>query len=157
MSTAFLCADIDSEIYVVVPRYFSDALNNPETYDYDNHDIRQAMKCVPGIPQGPRLWHKKSHGIFSGQALTQCKSDYALYYCLTRHLFLIVWVDDLFLFYPRTPEPHAQTLWRALQQQLDLDDWEDVDDCLGCQVVRDRQNRKLCISQRKSIETGGRQ
>ncbi len=79
--------------------------------------------------------------------LTQCKSEYCLYYCTRRHIYLVVWVDDIFLFYPKAARTEAAALWKQLQAELDLDEWEDVHDCLGCIVTRDRPNRTLSLSQ----------
>ena len=96
------------------------------------YTIRKLLKGVPGIPQGPRLFHKKSHGIYTGFGLEQCKSEYCLYYCKKRRLFLIVWVDDLFVFFPKEALPEAKSMWTYLQSKLELDDWEDIGASLIC-------------------------
>jgi hypothetical protein len=149
VNTAFLSADMDSEVYVSVPRWFSLIVANHKKTGFSFHRL---LKGVPGIPQGPRLFNKKSHVIYTQQGLTQSKSDFSLYYCNTRMLYLVVWVDDLFLCFPKESRAHGIQLWSALQQELDLDDWQDVDDCLGCKVTRDRLNRKLSLSQQAPIE-----
>ncbi len=84
--------------------------------------------------------------------LQQCKSDFSLYFCLLRKLYLIIWVDDLFFCFPTVSMRHAEEFWAGLQKKIDLEDWQDVDDCLGCRVVRDRKNRKLSISQAVSVK-----
>ena len=45
-----------------------------------------------------------------------------------RRLILIVWVDDLFLFFPKAAAAEAEKLWKHLQANLDLDTWGDIDD-----------------------------
>lgn len=141
--TAFLCADMDTVVYVAVPNWFNSSATGAET----GYTIRQLLKGVPGIPQGSRLFHKKSHGIYTSLGLQQCKSEFCLYYCLQRKLYLLVWVDDIFLFFPRQAMKEAEKLWSDLQGKLELDAWQDVDDCLGCTVKRDRANRTLTLSQ----------
>jgi hypothetical protein len=141
--TAFLCSDMDTLVHAAVPNWFRCDATGQET----GYTIRQLLKGVPGIPQGSRLFHKKSHGIYTSLGLQQCKSEFCLYYCLKRKLFLIVWVDDIFLFFPIQAMPEAKALWSKLQTKLDLDAWQDVDDCLGCTVKRDRANRTIWLSQ----------
>jgi hypothetical protein len=145
--TAFLCADMDAEVYVAVPNWFCKDPTGKET----GYTIRRMLKGVPGIPQGPRLFHKKSHGIYTKAGLTQCKSEFCLYYNAEKHIYLIVWVDDIFVFFPKEAEPSALKLWKELQQGFDLDDWEDIRDCLACTVTRDRANLTLTLSQEPAI------
>ena len=149
VETAFLCADMDTEVYVSIPCWFSE---NQSKHRARGFTIHRLLKAVPGIPQGPRLYHKKSHHIFTGQGLKQCRSDHSLYVCTTRKLYLVVWVDDCFLFFPKESLAHARQLWTALRAHLPLDEWEDVDDCLGVQVRRDRPNSRLTLSQRAPVE-----
>ena len=148
--TAFLCSDMDAVVYAAVPNWFKVGANGSET----GYTIRRLLKGVPGIPQGSRLFHKKCQGIFSGPgvALTQCKSEFCLYFCSKRCLYLIVWVDDLFFFFPTYATKEAQAVWKKLQEQLDLDDWQDIDDCLACTVRRDRANRTLSLTQQPAVE-----
>lgn len=148
IATAFLAADMDTEVYIMVPSWFTD---NPDPAA-TGYTLHRLLKGIPGIPQGPRLFHNKSKAIYTANGLQQCKSDHALYYCGTRKLFLVVWVDDLFLFYPPESSNHANNLWASLQQELDLGDMEDIDDCLGCKVNYDQANRRLSISQRPSFK-----
>ena len=141
--TAFLCAEMDTEVYAAVPNWFRVDATGTET----GYTIRRLLKGVPGIPQGPRLFHKKTHGIYTSLGLKQCKSEFCLYFCTQRQLFLVVWVDDLFFFFPKQSRTAAATLWSALQDKLDLDDWQDIDDCLACVVKRDRPNCTIRLTQ----------
>jgi hypothetical protein len=147
VSTAFLAADMDAEVIVAVPNHFREDATGAET----GYTLRKLLKAVPGIPQGPRLWHKKSHSVYTAANLTQCKSEYCLYYCSKRMLFLVVWVDDLFLFFPKQATAQAADLWKQLQAGMELGDWQDIDDCLACTVRRDRNNRTLSLSQEPAI------
>ena len=148
--TAFLSPDMDAVVIAAVPNWFKLGASGSE----HGYTLRQLLKGVPGIPQGSKLFYKKVHGIFTGPGvgLTQCKSEFCLYFCAKRNLYLIVWVDDLFFFFPTHAKKEALAVWRGLQQELDLDDWEDIDDCLACLVRRDRANRLLELTQQPAIE-----
>jgi histone deacetylase 1/2 len=147
VNTAFLSADMDTEVYVAVPNWFrSDATGSELGYT-----VRRLLKGIPGIPQGPRLWHKKSNAIYLDAGLKQHRSEFCVYYCLKRRLTLIVWVDDLFLFFPKAATTEAEALWTHLRKHMDLDEWDDIDDCLSCIVRRDRPNRTITLSQEPAI------
>jgi hypothetical protein len=147
VDTAFLCADVDSEVFVAVPNWFCKDATGAET----GFTIRRLLKGVPGIPQGSLLFYKKIRGIFTKLELRQCKSEYCLYYCPTRQLYVVVWVDDLFMFFPTQATIGAVALWTAIQGELQLPAWEDIDDCLACTVRRDRPNRTITLSQEPAI------
>jgi len=149
VDTAFLSSDVDSavKIYVLVQNWFCKNATGKET----GFSIRQLLKGVPGIPQGSLLFYKKIRGIFTKQGLHQCKSEYCLYYCTTRQLYVVVWVDDIFMFFPKQAATEAEALWAAMQGELQLPTWEDIDDCLACTVKRDRPNRTITLSQEPAI------
>ena len=63
--TAFLGAEMDAKVYARVPNWFS---NNPDSTGFT---IRQILKAVNGVPQGPRLWYRKSAKIFAELGLKQ--------------------------------------------------------------------------------------
>jgi hypothetical protein len=147
VSTAFLAADMDTDLYMAVPNYFNKSPTGSET----GFTIRKALKAIPGVPQGPRLWSKKSKTVFLGGGLIQSKAETCLYYNIQLQLFLIVWVDDLFLFAPTQARQHVDKLWKFLQGELILGDKEPIYDCLGVTVTRDRSNRKLWLSQEPAV------
>ena len=142
--TAFLGAEMDAKVYARVPNWFS---NNPDATGFT---IRQILKAVNGVPQGPRLWYRKSAKIFAELGLKQCKCEYALFH--NDYAYLLVWVDDYFLFFPTQALDKATQLWKALQKRVDLEDAHEIDDCLGCLVVRDRKNRIIKLTQQAAIE-----
>ena len=147
VNTAFLSADMDTEVYVAVPNWFRHDATGSEL----GYTIRKLLKGVPGIPQGPRLWHKMSNAIYLDAGLKQHRSEFCVYYCLKRRLTLVVWVDDLFLFFPKAATTEAEALWTHLRKHMDLDEWDDIDDCLSCIVRRDRPNRTITLSQEPAI------
>ena len=67
-------------------------------------------------------------------------------------LYLLVWVDDFFLFFPPESKAHAATLWLDLRKSMDFDDAGPVGDCLGCNVSRDFDNNTVYLSQASAIK-----
>ena len=70
VNTAFLCADMNTVVYILVPNWFCIEATGKEL----GCTIRKLIKGVPGIPQGPRLWHKKSNAIYLAGGLRQHRS-----------------------------------------------------------------------------------
>jgi hypothetical protein len=150
--TAFLTtAGLDTKIYMLVPNYFDNEPFGPDGLK-EGFTIREAYKAIPGIPQGPRLWHKKCKAVFSGLKLVQSKAEYCIFFDAVNHIYIVVWVDDLFMFYPKESHGAALIMWKGLQKHLDLDDPESVDDCLGCTVDRDRPNKTIWLHQTAAAE-----
>jgi hypothetical protein len=148
VSTAFLAADMDTDLYMAVPNWFCEHPTGEET----GFSIRKAHKAIPGVPQGPRLWNKTSKAIFEEGDLRQSKAESCLYFCIKRHIYLIVWVDDLFLFAPKEAAAAVAKLWKFLQGKVILGDMEPISDCLGVTVTRDRVNNKMWLSQRAAVD-----
>ena len=148
VSTAFLAADMDTDLYMAVPNWFCEHPTGAET----GFTIRKALKAIPGVPQGPRLWNKTCKAIFEEDDLRQSKAESCLYFCIKRHIYLIVWVDDLFLFAPTEAAPAVAKLWKFLQGKVILGDMEPISDCLGVTITRDRVNNKMWLSQRAAVD-----
>ena len=147
--TAFLSAEMDAEVYVRVPSYFTD---NPDPDKPVHHTIHRLLMAIPGCPQGPRLWNKKLHKELTALHLVQCKHEFPLYATTDKKIFILVWVDDIFMFFPTLLTAEAAALWKAVQKIVDLDDWENIHDALGCIVTRDRMNRKISLSQKPAAD-----
>jgi hypothetical protein len=144
--TAFLGADMDAKIFARVPNYFS------EDTTATGYCYRQVLKAVPGVPQGPRLFHLKMRAVAEKCGLKLCRDDHSLYVCHVRKIILFVWVDDVFMFYPKESAVHKTALWRDLQANFDgLEEPHPINDCLGCLVKRDRSNHKTTLSQRPAF------
>ena len=155
VNTAFLAPEIDADIWVRVPKYFNAKPSAADT----GYDYRRVLKGIPGIPQGPRLFYRHITPVLVGQGLKQCKAEHTLFFNSEKKLYVVVWVDDLFFFFPTKAMSDATVLYAGLREKLDLGEWEDVEDCLGCTVKRDRANKRLTLSQehhsRKIITKAG--
>ena len=87
---------MDTEVWAKIPNWFCEEPDiTKKGFVY-----RKLLKGVNGIPQGPMLFYRKLRDLLRsrGVDLEQAKCEYTLYFCNTRKMFLLVWVDDLFLF-----------------------------------------------------------
>ena len=148
VSTAFLAAKMDTDLYMAVPNWFCKQPNGSEV----GFTIRKALKAIPGVPQGPRLWGKTSKAIFEEADLRHSKAESCLYFCSKRSIYIIVWVDDIFLFAPILARPEVDKLWKFLQGKMILGDKEPIADCLGVSITRDRANKKMWLSQQAAVD-----
>ena len=147
--TAFLKPLMDTVVHVKVGDWF---FNPTSTFDNKKFTYHQLIKTIPGVPQGPRLYSKRNKRILEEECgMTQCPFDTALYAVLEHKIYLPLWVDDFFLFFPTSSTAQAAILWAKFRKHFQLKEWEDVTDCLNCDVIRDRPNRKLSLSQEKFI------
>ena len=151
VGTAFLCSDLDTEIYVTMPKAVLAHNKAAASAAAEGKTEYRLLKGVPGIPQGSRLFSKKSHGIITGVGFTRSKVDHALYIA-PNNIYLVVWVDDLFLFFPIEQAGTAGRMWQGLQAELDLGKWSEIDDCLGCKIQRDRGSRIMTLTQTAAIK-----
>ena len=153
--TAFMQSDIDTTIYTHLSpafRYSSSALREAEK-KY-GRCVALVAKGLPGIPQGSRLWNHKLHGILTALGFTRSKVDYGLYFLLSDvvYILILLWVDDVFMFFPSKYNERAATIWSVLRKEIHVGEWEELGDCLGCNITRDRQKRRMFLSQGKAIQ-----
>ena len=143
---------MDTDLYMDVPIWFW-FCKHPDGSEV-GFTIRKTLKAIPGVrmPQGPRLWGKTSKGVFEEALLRHSKAEPYLYFCSKRNIFVIVWVDDIFLFAPpiARPDVHMDKLWKFLQSKVILGDKEPIMDCLN--ITRDRANNKMWLSQQAAVD-----
>ena len=156
VSTAFLCADMEPPIYVKLPPGFNadsniKRLREMPDVDSASGSYHLALKTFPGAPQGTRLFNKKAHGILEKAGLTRSREDFCLYRAPNKAIFLVIWVDDFFYFFDKEHAAEAAAIWKRICEHLDLGAWEEIGDCLACDVHRDRGKRLLRITQTKAI------
>ena len=151
---AFMQPTVDAELYVTVPPGMHDDPSTkirPGIDDRNTKTCRQLLHGVNGIPQGTYLWTKKTKITCEKVGLKRCESDFSFYYDVDSSIYLLLWVDDIFLFFPKTSSQKARKVWSGLQADLKVGEWADIDDCLGCIVTRDRPSRTIKLSQKPAV------
>jgi hypothetical protein len=113
--TAFLQPEMDTDVWVHPPPSFFD--RSPELRAASakyGKIVMKALKSVPGIPQGPRIWNDYCTGKILKQGFVACQSESTLFIIKERHIFLLLctWVDDIFVFSPREQRSHTKMIWK---------------------------------------------
>ena len=91
ISTAFLNGDIDYDVFITTPKGLEHSLSP-----------NQALKLVKGLygtKQGARCWNIELTNTLMAHGYEQCVSDPCVFYRKGDASYIIVYVDDLMLFY----------------------------------------------------------
>jgi hypothetical protein len=151
--TAFLACDMDTELYVLVPRWFCDEPFDSNGQLKQGWTIHRMYRAIPGVPQGPRLWNNKRKEVFVDKlGFVQSKAEICLFFCPKRKLYCFGWVDDFFLFYPPESRAHRDKFWTDISKLMDLSAPSTLYDCLGCRVTRDKRAGLMWLGQQNMIE-----
>ena len=120
--------------------------------------VARVLKGLPGIPQGSRLWNVLIHKLLTSLGYVRSQIDYGLYIKKCKGfqgpgdcIFILIWVDDIFMLLDPKNDAVAAKDWEALQVAIKVGDREPISDCLGCEIKRDRKNRRTFLTQEKSI------
>ena len=114
---------------------------------------RQVLKAIYGMPQGPKLFQtNKFYPIIKAFDLKPIPDEPSIFVSERKELILIIWTDDLHLFFKKIFETLAKRLWAYLQEHMDLDDWCNLRYSLGIAVHRQRALRKMFLHQRLKID-----
>ena len=103
VKTAFLTAPLDIELDVLLPQGFGRGGDEHE-YTSDSRR-RRALTAIPGCPQGTRVWREKLARDLQALGFgVLCPSEPCFFKDDNPDpIYLIVWVDDVFLSAPSTP------------------------------------------------------
>jgi hypothetical protein len=95
ISTAFLAANMDCDMYVTLPRGFNaEPSTSAQPSSSSQHNSRPVMykllKGVPGIPQGSELFNKKLHAVLTAldYSYERLVDDYCIYKLKGQPIFL---------------------------------------------------------------------
>jgi hypothetical protein len=160
--SAFMQPKIDTLIYLVPTaayRHFSKELRKLEALHGKGQVVARVRKGLPGIPQGSRLWNVLIHKLLTSLGYERSKIDYGLYLKRTQGptsgpddiIFIIIWVDDIFMLNDRRHEPVVAQDWAALRAAIKVAERQPIGDCLGCEIIRDRPRRQTFLTQEKSV------
>jgi hypothetical protein len=122
--TAFMQPDIDTEIYVTptdMMRHFCPELRELERKYGKGKVAARVLKGLPGIPQGSRLWNQLMHKLLTSLKFVRSKVDYGLYYLPGFTIFLLIWVDDLFLFAAKDCASKVDEIWKILKAKIGIE------------------------------------
>ena len=160
VKTAFLAGDIDEDIYIEVPEGFKITeedivhLNLGDDVDIDKLDlVCELEKSMYGTKQAPRCWNKKINSVLAGElGFNRSHGDPCLYVKRTDKgvMMIALYVDDL-LIAAKTKEQTSR-IKNMLSDRFDMKDLGEAKVCLGLEITRNREQRKLWLTQESYME-----
>ena len=134
VTNAFVHATMDREVYMRMPHGY----HKPGT-------ILKVNKALYGLRISPILWQKEFTSTLTALGF-QCVPHEPC--CLIKDgIIIFFYVDDIVLAYCKAQEPEAQWVIKQLQEKYTLTGGDDLHWFLGVEVIRDRNHRKIQLSQ----------
>ena len=138
MST-FLHSNMDQMIWVHLP------------LGYEKPGLACLLKKgLYGLKQSPRLWAHKVRQKLAKYGYKPLQSDTSIYRHNKLKIYVITYVDDFLLIGPS--QEGITNLKFQLQSEFEMKDLGECNYFLGIQIVRDRKNRQIHLSQSAYID-----
>lgn len=139
IKTAFLNGDLEEDIYMV----------QPPGYEQGGVNIScHLKKSLYGLKQAPRAWFTKLKFELEEKGLRSSEADPALFILIKENTktFVLVYVDDILI---AGTKDNIQEVKQILKDKFDVKDLGEASFYLGMEIIRDRQNKTLTISQQR--------
>ncbi len=133
--TAFLNALLKEIIYV----------EQPKGYEEGNM-VCLLLRALYGLKQSPREWYFTLRDFLVSIGFKHTESDHSLFVNETTRLIVSVYVDDIQIYGPRGSK-HIIKLKQDLHKRFAMTDLGPCSYYLGMEIVRDRLNRTVRITQ----------
>lgn len=141
VKTAFLYGDIDTEVYVEQPQGFGATGQSTK--------VCKLNKALYGLKQSPRVWYFTLTTYLKSLGFESLTADNCIFHD-NKGAYIAVFVDDLLIIGPSKDEIEA--IKGKLRERFHMTDLGPCKYYLGMEVIRDRQNRTLKLSQRSYLE-----
>jgi hypothetical protein len=138
VKTAFLYGDIDHEIYVEQPHHMTD----------DTPRVCKLRKALYGLKQAPRIWYQTLTNFLRSLGFEPITADLGIF--VQSSVYIAVYVDDILIVGPSIAE--IKRIKRSLRNRFQMTDLGPCSYYLGVAIQRDRQNRRLLLSQEAYID-----
>ena len=142
ISHAFINGTLEEEIY----------MEQPEGYHFGNPgDVLRLRKSLYGLKQAGRVWNEKLHEELEKMDFKRVKSDSSLYIYKKgpTRIIIPIYIDDITI--SSTSEHESDQVVTQLSKRFELRDLGPTTGLLGIQIIRDRPNRSISLSQRQYI------
>jgi hypothetical protein len=142
ISHAFLNGDLEEMVYMKQPEGFHQGPPN---------HVCHLKKSIYGLKQAARQWNKKMHSAFLSMGFKRLESDHSIYLYTTAEVKIIVpiHVDDITL--ASSSKTALDKAINDLSQHFRLKNLGPTSFLLGVEIIRDRPNRTIRLSQRQYI------
>jgi hypothetical protein len=140
VKTTFIHCDLEEQIYMEQPEGF----NQPG----QEHLVCKLKKSLYVLKQSPRQWYKRFDFYMIKIDYRKCEYDCCVYVRSLddgSFIFLLLYVDDMFIAAKSIVE--VNKLKVLLSKEFDMKDLSTVKKILGMEIRRDRDAKKLWLSQ----------
>ncbi|GAA0167487.1 transmembrane signal receptor [Lithospermum erythrorhizon] len=141
VKTIFLHGDLEEEIYMLQPKGF-------EQLKMKNLVCR-LNKSLFGLKQAPRYWYKRFDSFIPSLGYNRLISDPCTYFKMLGkddYIILLLYVDDMLVAGPN--KDRIKELKAQLAKEFEMKDLGPANKILGMQIHRDKNNRKIWVSQK---------
>ena len=140
VKTAFLHGDLEEEIYMLQPEGFEEENKNM---------VCRLNKSLYGLKQAPRCWYKRFDSFITSLGYNRLNADPCTYFKRfgeNDYIILLLYVDDMLVAGPN--KDRVKELKAQLAKEFEMKDLGPANKILGMQIHRDRNNRKIWVSQK---------
>ncbi|KAF7565076.1 hypothetical protein PtrM4_045100 [Pyrenophora tritici-repentis] len=139
VSNAFVNADIDRTVYMRMPPGYR-----------KQGTILQLNKALYGLRISPLLWQRHFTAFLLEIGFSPVPHEPC---CMIRDgVFIFFYVDDIILASSKRHAEVARKVEEELKQRYNLTGGKDLQWFLGVEVIRDREKRKIWLSQKAYVE-----
>ncbi|KAH9723668.1 hypothetical protein KPL70_007189 [Citrus sinensis] len=145
VKTAFLHGELEEEIYMLQPEGFAETGKE--------NLVCKLNKSLYGLKQAPRCWYKRFDSFIMSLGYNRLSSDHCAYYKRFENndfILLLLYVDDMLVAGPN--KDRIQELKAQLAREFEMKDLGPANKILGMQIHRDRNNRKIWLSQKNYLK-----
>lgn len=139
VKTAFLYGTLDEDVYVEMPTGYS-----------EEDLVCKLDKALYGLKQAPRVWFRTLTEFLVSLGYHVIPEDPSVYRNPETGRFVAIYVDDLLIF--GANKTAIQELKDQLSKRFKMTDLGPVAYYLGLEVVRDRSNRTIRLSQKTYLQ-----
>ncbi|RDX79311.1 hypothetical protein CR513_40277, partial [Mucuna pruriens] len=143
VKTAFLNGDFDEMIYMVqYENFFSNESKSM---------VCKLKKSIYDLKQASRQWYHKLHQVITSYGFEANVVDDCVYHKFSgsKYIFLVLYVNDILLASSDTGLLHETK--RFLTKNFEMNDLEETSFVLGIQILRDRSQDIMRLSQENYI------
>ena len=139
IKSAFPNAEIDSEIY----------MEQPIGYNKDTSLVCKLNKALYGLKQAARQWQIHLSNKLDKLGFIAITADNSIFINKNRNIILATHIDDILVFSDKLE--YINSLYKDLSQELEVSNLGEIKYYLGIEVLRDRSNRSITLTQRNFI------
>lgn len=169
VKTAFLHGTLDEDIYMELPSLPSDVVDAMNKNCGDRDDLIKILcksclkgdgkvvlklkKSIYGLKQAAKQWYLKLSSVLSSHGLNQSTSDPCLFVGKSKNgndMFVVVYVDDIIV--ASKCNDACNQIVESMKKSFELSAIDDAHYFLGMKIERNREMRKLWISQHAYID-----